>query len=205
MRGILFVDFQASGFAKATYLNVFVHWLWRLGDDPLTGASMDYGNRVAGGGAFFEDEEQWTAAVVDVVARAAEEVDRYRALVPDLASAARACVEKEEDRIADIVERDDSDRDQVSSSWGAWHAAVSSGLVGDTTSAEHYFGRLTQLPDDRDYFAPYRDLSRRWLRLVRADHGLFVDEVVETVNHQRSRLKLAPLGSSRPPVRSHSR
>ena len=111
---ILFVDLQASGFLKATYLNVLIHWLWRLGDDPLTGGSMDYGNRVAGAGA----------------------------------------------------------------------------------SVEHYFGRLTQLPDDRDYFAPYRDLSRRWLRLVRADHGLFVDEVVETVNHQRSRLKLEPVGAS---------
>ena len=193
---LLMVDFQASGFGKATYLNVFVHWLWRLGDDPLTGQSMDYGNRVAGSGAFFKDEGQWTAAVVDVVARAAEEVLRYRALVPDLAAAAAACVAKEEERIADVVRRDGSGRDHVSASWGAWHAAVASGMVGDTNTAEHYFERLIRLPDDREYFAPYRELSHRWRRLVREDHALFVEEVAEIVTVQRSRLKLSLLQPS---------
>jgi hypothetical protein len=187
---VLYVDFQPSGFAKATYLNVFLHWLWRLGEDRGTGLSMDLGNRVTGAGAFFEDEEQWTVAVEDVVARAIEEVHRYRALVPDVASAARACVRQEEARIADIMDRDGISRDEVSAGWPTWHAAVSSGLAGDVDAAEHYFSRIIRLADDRDFFVPYVERSREWLRLVRDDHPLFVGEVLEGVNLQRSRLKL---------------
>lgn len=190
---ILYVNFQPSGFGKATYLNVYIHWLWRLGADQLTGHSMDYGNRVPGAGDFFKDEEQWTAAVEKVVSRAVEEVHRYRALVPDLASAASECVRQEEVRIADIVDRDESNRDSVSSGWSTWHAAVSSGLVGDSDAAEHYFARITRLADDRDFFAPYRDRAHTWLPLVRRDHALFVDQVREGVNTQRSTLKLSTL------------
>lgn len=190
---VLYVDFQPSGFGKATYLNVFVHWLWRLGPDRLTGGSMDLGNRVPGAGAFFEDEEQWTGAVEDVVARAIEEVHRYRALVPDLGAAARACVRQEEARIADIMDRDGITRAEVSASWPGWHAAVSSGLAGDIDAAEHYFTRITRLADDRDFFAPYRERSCEWLELVRHDHPRFVAEVLDSVNLQRSRLKLPPL------------
>jgi hypothetical protein len=187
------VDFQPSGFAKATYLNVFVHWLWRLGADPLTGQSMDYGNRVPGAGAFFKDEQQWSAVVERVVSRAVEEAHRLRATVPDLAAAARVCVEEEELRIADIAGRDGIDRDQVVSGWGAWHAAVASGLVGQTDAAEHYFARITRFADDRAHFAPYRDRALRWQLLARQDHGLFVREVTEDVNAQRKRLKLPPV------------
>lgn len=196
---VLYVDFQPSGFAKATYLNVFLHWLWRLGDDPLTGHAMDLGNRVPGVGASFEDEDQWTVAVEEVVSRAVEEVHRYRALVPDLAAAARACVRQEEARIDDIVERDGCTRDQVSCGWDAWRAGVASGLAGDVDTAEHHFARITRLADDRGFFTPYRERSAEWLRLVRDDRPRFVGEVLENVNLQRSTLRLPALSAGAAP------
>src|SRR5688572_5869794 len=79
------VEFQPSGFVKASFLIVGICWLWSA--QPKDYLSFDLGYRIPGAGGSFESEEQWHAVVERLVQQAADEVLRYRALVPDLTAA----------------------------------------------------------------------------------------------------------------------
>lgn len=184
------VEFQPSGFGKASYLNVGICWLWSA--QPKDYLSFDFGNRVPGAGGFFESEEQWRGVVEHLVRQAADEVVRYRALVPDLAAAAHECVLHEEDRVADLREMNDTL--EAPAGWPTWHAAVASGLASDIERAVTYFAHAATagLGDGSrsQFWRPVRERATEWSRLVQRDHAAFVDEVRRHAVDQRRALKL---------------
>ena len=183
------VSFQPSGFGKATYLNVGICWLWSA--KPTLYTSYDLGYRIPGAGGSFESEQQWRGVAQEVARRAAAEVQRYRELVPDLAAAARECVQQEERRVADLRQREG--HRQVPAGWPTWHAAVASGLAGDIELAVHYFDHTAQPSEDdsRDYWRPVREQATSWSRLVQQDHPAFVEQVRQRTADQRRALRLA--------------
>ena len=183
------VEFQPSGFDKASYLNVGICWLWSA--EPKEYTSFDLGYRVPGAGGSFESEGHWRAVVEDLVRQAADQVSHYRELVPDLDAAARACVRQEEARVEDLRQRDAEK--QVPPGWPTWHAAVSSGLAADIDRAVHYFDHAARagISDSRDdLWRPVRELATTWSDLVREDHSAFVEQVRRHTANQRLALRL---------------
>ena len=185
------IEFQPSGFGRASYLNVGICWLWSA--QPTKYLSFDLGYRVPGAGASFESEEQWHAVVDHLVHQAADEVTRYRELVPDLAAAAHECVRHEEARVADL-RRGDGTRD-VPADWPTWHAAVACGLASDIDRAVHYFAHAaTAGRGDRaraELWRPVRERATAWSELVTRDHDAFVEQVRHHTADQRRALKLS--------------
>ncbi len=78
------VEFQASGFSKGSYLNVGCTWLWGVKDY----LSFDEGYRVEGFSAF-QDIGQFSSVADQLAHRAAGEVNRYRAMFPNVHAVAR--------------------------------------------------------------------------------------------------------------------
>lgn len=186
---LIVVEFQPSGFGRASYLNVGICWLWSA--EPKSHTSFDLGYRIPKAGGSFESEQQWRGVVEELVRRAAAEVQRCRELVPDLAAAARECVRTEEGRLANLRERD-GDR-QVSAGWPTWHAAVASGLAGDVERAVHYFDHAAQLGlsgSGEEFWRPAREQAVDWSHLVQHDHPAFAEQVRRGTANQRRALRL---------------
>ncbi len=184
------VEFQPSGFGKASYLNVGTCWLWRA--EPRSYTSFDLGYRIPGAGGSLESEPQWHGVVQELVRQAVAEVQRYRELLPDLAAAARECVQNEELRVADLRERDG--HLEVPAGWPTWDAAVASGLAGDIERAVHYFDHVAQIDPDGssdDLYLPVRERAVCWSQLVQQDHQAFVEQVGRRTEAQRRVLRLA--------------
>lgn len=179
------VEFQPSGFSKGSYLNVGICWLWRA--EPKSYVSYDLGYRIPGAGGSFESADQWGAVVGGLVRRAAEEVVRYRQLVPNLDAAARECLRLERERIEDL--RANQGR-EATASWGTWNAAVASGLAGDVGTAVRHFDAVAGSPAEHEYWLPVRDRAAAWSELVRRDQGAFMQDVRRQTEKQREALKL---------------
>lgn len=113
--------------------------------------SYDLGYRIPGAGGTFESADQWRAVVGGLVRRAAEEVVRYRRLVPSLDAAARECLRLERERIEHV--RANQGR-EATASWSTWNAAVASGLAGDVGTAVRYFDAVAQSPAEPEYWLP---------------------------------------------------
>jgi hypothetical protein len=118
------IEFQPSGWAKGSYLNVGANWLWY----PKSGWGFSHSEdiRVEDVGFIrFESIEQFQPLIANMAARAAREVlrlrEKYRSLAEIyvwlLPRAARNGIH-------------------------AYHAAVAAGLVGDTTTARRLLHRL---------------------------------------------------------------
>lgn len=185
------VEFQPSGFSKGSYLNVGVSWLWAA--EPRSYVSYDLGYRVPSAGGTFESADQWRAVVDGLVRLAAEEVVRYRQLVPNLEAAARECVRLERERVEHM--RTSQGR-QAPASWPTWHAAVASGLAGDVGTAVRYFDAVAQSAAEPEYWLPVRDRAAVWSDLVRRDHVAFIEVVRRQTEKQREALKLPAAFSS---------
>ena len=186
---LIVVEFQPSGFAKASYLNVGICWLWS--GRPKGYLSFDLGYRIPGAGGVFESEEQWRVVVDDLVRTAADAVIQYREMIPDFTAAARECARSEEGRVADLRERDGTHH--VPAGWPTWDAAVSSGLAGDVARAVHYFDHVSQ--DEKegptaDLWRPVQTLAAAWSELVQKDHPAFEREVRQRTADERRLLKL---------------
>jgi hypothetical protein len=185
---LVIVEFEPSGFSKGSGLNVGIFWLWTAETQPWVSYDLSY--PIPGvGGTFqsFQSVDQWRAVVGGLVRRAAEEVVRYRELVPDLDAAARECLRPERTRVRPF--RAKLGR-KAPVSWSTWHAAVASGLVGDVRSAVCCFDAVAQSPAEPDYWLPVRDRAAAWSDLIRRDHGAFLEDVRRQVEKQREALRL---------------
>ncbi len=118
------VEFQPSGFSRGSYLNVGAMWLWRPDDDPFLFYAV--GGRVAEFVAF-ESEEDFAPKARGLALRAAQEVERLRALFPDVARAAAYLV-AEVDKYPEEKNPEE-----------AFDAAIASGLVGAAERARSLF------------------------------------------------------------------
>jgi hypothetical protein len=118
------VEFQPSSFSRGSYLNVGAMWLWRPDDDPFLFYAV--GGRVAEFVAF-ESEKDFAPKARRLAVRAAQEVEKLRAVFPDVAGAA-----------AYLVTEVDKDPDEKNPE-EAFDAAVASGLADDAERARSLF------------------------------------------------------------------
>ena len=162
------VEFQPSGWAKGSYLNVGACWLWYEKDY----LSFDDGYRVE---QFtpFESEEQFADAMMVLAARAGDEVSTLRTRFASLADVA-----------AHLKAKD------FSSIWDNYHAAVAAVLTGDLA---HAVQRFAAIGADDHPVAWAVELRRRAADLERlsGDPACFLEAVSGIVERTRIRLKLA--------------
>jgi hypothetical protein len=119
--------------------------------------SFDHGRRFADVG----DEEQ-------MAHRAAEEVTALRAEFPSIAAIARVLVDRAGDR-----------------HWPLYHAAVASGLAGDSDTAARLFQRLLEKPVTREWEAELSSTSRALAQSL-GEPAAFRRAVTELINKMRA-------------------
>jgi hypothetical protein len=164
------VEFQPSQWSKGSYLNRGPHWLWGLGD----GLSFD--RPVAGERSFiaFDTPEAFTALAAEqarAAARTSAELDATFSSIK---------------QTADVLRRD-LERGRPGG-WPGFHAAVASGLSGDTDSARQL---LEETIDSSTTWRPdFLEALGELLRATR-DPDRFRGLIVQRVSFQRARLGLA--------------
>jgi hypothetical protein len=116
------IEFQPSGWAKGTYLNVGANWLWY----PKSNWGFSENARVEDIGFIrFESAGQFTPLIADMAARAAQEVLRQREKYKSLNEIHRQLL-----------------LGTIRNGVPVYHAAVAAGLIGDMESARQLFHRL---------------------------------------------------------------
>jgi hypothetical protein len=131
---IVVIEFQPSGFAQGSYLNVGAMWLWYLKDHW----TFDYGNRVEDFEPF-QSAAQFTPLAESLALQAAQEVRALREKFSSLSDVAAQL-------LARVVAHTDP-----SQWWPTYHAAVAAGVNGDITTAQQLFHRLENLPAAFDW------------------------------------------------------
>jgi hypothetical protein len=125
------VEFQPSGFAEGSYLNVAAHWLWS--DNGYIsfdlGGGAEGGSRVAGFEAF-ESDEQFEGTALRLAAVAAQEVCELTARLPSIAETANLLLSKEA-------------KSPARGSWSTYHAGVAAGLAGRAGEANAMLRSVT--------------------------------------------------------------
>ena len=115
---LIAVEFQPSGWPKGRYLNIFVTWLWTMS----RGYSIHYRpfDLIP-----FVDVDQFSPRIADMAQTAANEVVKVRKQFESFRNI--------HDYIIKHACRD---------GWPIYDAAISSGLIGDLTSARFFFERM---------------------------------------------------------------
>jgi hypothetical protein len=126
---LVVVEFQPSGWAKGTYLNVGACWLW----SPRDYIAFDEGYRVETFNRF-HTAEQFTQHSRRLAKRAADEVSRYRARFDSIKT------------VSDYY-----DKKAPEDIWGLFHASVAAGLSGRTVKAKKYLARLARQSVQSDW------------------------------------------------------
>jgi hypothetical protein len=129
---LIVVEFQPSGWSKGSYLNVAATWPWYAKGHW----SFDFFHPSHPHKKFFPfvDEQQFAPIAKELAATAAGQINRLR---QDFAS-----LEAIADCLVANVGRTDLD---------VYHAAVASGLVGDTETSRRLFHQLEQQPAAHDW------------------------------------------------------
>jgi hypothetical protein len=117
---VIQIEFQPSGWAKGSYLNVGAAWLWYV----RKGLPFNVGYRVEGFIAF-ENAEQFSPLVAQMATRAAQEVQALKTKFKTF-----------EDVLDYLVHHIAHD------GWPVYHAAVAMGLAGEITASKELFRRL---------------------------------------------------------------
>ena len=168
------IEFQPSGWAKGSYLNVGANWLWYPMSD--WGFSFSEDIRVEDAGFIkFENVEQFTPLIAAMAARAAHEVYRLREKYKSRADIHRHLLTR-----------------AVRNGLHGYHAAVAAGLVGDMATARQLFDRLES----------WETQGQDWTEAIKsrgAALGKFADDpvtfesaILAIIAEVRSRLHLLP-------------
>jgi hypothetical protein len=123
------VEFQPSGFAKGSFLNVGAMWLWYAKDSW----SFDVGHRVE---PFteFESVEQFKPVAEQLAGQAARKVREYREAFSSIHEVAKYLA-----------------GEASKSVWGGYNAAISAGLAGDLAKATRFFAGLADYPATHEW------------------------------------------------------
>jgi hypothetical protein len=161
------VEFQPSGFAKGSFLNVGVMWLWYAKDYW----SFDVGHRVE---PFteFESTQQFKPVAEQLADRAARKVCEYREAFPSVHEVAKYL-----------------SGEASKSVWAAYHAAVSAGVAADVASSTRFFAELGRYPATHAW---EKEVQARALALSKhlPDVPAFRAAVTQVVGHSRELHKL---------------
>jgi len=117
---VIQIEFQPSGWAKGSYLNVGAAWLWYA----RKGLPFNVGYRVEDFVAF-ENVEQFAPLIAQMAMRAAQEVQALKMKFKTF-----------EDVLDYLVHHITHD------GWPVYHAAVAMGLAGEITASKELFRRL---------------------------------------------------------------
>lgn len=172
------VEFQPSGFAKGSYLNVAAHWLWR---PPEYSLSFDYfhPDQTRPFIEFF-DAAQFTPLARDLAKQAARDSERLVQQFDSLSSIASALIKEE---LASPPDR--------AAGWSAFHAAVAAGLAGNILTSRRLFQQLIEQTVTHDWErrlqATCADLSKTLPKPC-----AFRDAVLTMVEQARSLNRLPP-------------
>lgn len=164
------VEFQPSGWSKGSYLNVAACFLWREGD------SLSFDDQIG--------NKPWYAA---------KEGESFADEAMKLALQARDRTLELRQRHADVAKTAVWMRDQEEglSNWGHFHAAIASGLCGDTAAARRHFAAAI-LPDDPTDWV--RALNQRCTDLTAIlEHQAFADTIWQVVKQRRRALGLSEI------------
>jgi hypothetical protein len=162
---VVVVEFQPSGFAKGSFLNVGAHFLWQNSGH----LSFDLGSRVE---EFvqFQSEEQFAPEADRLAAVAATEVGRLRALLPGIQG------------VTSAIPVDSSD-------WPAYHRAIALGLCGGMLEASQIFAGIAESAGPVPWEVERAALCLDLQRLLEKPTG-FRAAISELVKQQRQALRL---------------
>jgi hypothetical protein len=159
------VEFQPSAWSRGSYLNVGCMWLW-LAKDYI---SFDEGYRVE---SFvdFRGEEQFERAAAQFADRAAQEVNRYRKLFPNIAKVCEYFLGQE-----------------LANGWPCYHAAIACALANKLDVARAFFKRFAEPKDNNEFVANAQDDSKLLASLVGTHQfrELIADRVRQTREIQK--------------------
>lgn len=159
------VEFQPSGFAKGSYLNVGAHFLWRTSGH----LSFDLGYRVDGF-IQFESEAQFAPEADRFAAAAATEVARLRTQLRSV------------QEVASSMPLDDN-------GWPSYHRAIALGLLGNVLHASAMFARLGDPSDPTPWQAELATLCLELQRRLQSP-AEFRAVIVRIIKQQRTALRL---------------
>lgn len=167
---VILIEFQPSGWEKGSYLNLGAKWLWYRFGNQMAHDRYRFADFIR-----FESPEQFAPLMAGMAASAAREVLALRQKFRSLADINR--------HLQGRITQD---------GLPVFLAAVSSGLVGDSTTSRRLFARLSNwAPIDYDW---QRNLKSDAAQLagVLDEPDRFRAAVMNIVDERRHRLGLSP-------------
>ncbi len=172
------VEFQPSGFAKGSYLNVAAHWLWTPHDYISFDHMMDDVRTFIA----FEDADQFSPLTAQQAADAVVASERLRSAHPDLASLTDFLIER--DAYWTSQGRPDC--------WESYHAAICCGLTGRRSKTRSLLSATRErFAGWRPDFIPLVDE----LEAVAGESKAFKAFVHTRIDSNRARFGLSPLAT----------
>jgi len=162
------VEFQPSGFAKGSYLNVGASWLWHESEY----FSFDVGHRVQDFVKFI-DEDQFKAEARKLAGTAQREVLRLRTLFPTVSDAASYL--KKNGLALNL--------------WHMFDAGIAAGCIGDRAQSLLCFNRVLERDAKAEYEIRRRDTVRKLIEFL-PDTATFRAQIERSIQKTRSLRKL---------------
>ncbi len=165
---VAIVEFQPSGFAKGSYLNVGVCWLWHEKDY----FSFDVGGRVQEFAKFI-NEDQFKAEARKMTLAARQEVIRFRNLFPTVKGAAA------------YLKRNGLPKN----TWHMFDAGIAAGCIGDKSHSLLSFNRVLDTDAKAEFEIHRRDTVQKLIKLL-PETEAFRAQIEASIQNARSLLKL---------------
>ncbi|WP_157469532.1 hypothetical protein [Gemmata sp. SH-PL17] len=166
------MEFTPASSGRGSFLNVAAMWLWCEKDylsfdyKSSPGYDSQPNDFIA-----FENEEQFTPLAEKLALRAADEVRHYRSLFPSVHSAAQHLAAK-----------------SPMGFWDAFHAGVACGLAGDAVQANHFFAKVAETKEQRDWIQVAVALAQEHCRALE-DLAGFRHRIEASIRRARSQLQ----------------
>jgi hypothetical protein len=165
---VISIEFQPSGWAKGSYLNVGVKWLW----NEQAGITCHPGYRAADF-VPFQSNEQFKPRIEEMAGLAAKRVLELRTQFRSLRDVHRWLVAH-----------------ATREGWPIYEAAVAAALIGDYAGARQLFERIRRWPTDSyDWQIRLKSESARLERLL-STPGQFRSAILDLIEGQRALIGL---------------
>ncbi len=168
------VEFQSSSWSKGSYLNVGGMWLWHEQGGHLR---FDVGHRVSDAGFIeYATDEQFAPEARRLALLAGDEIQRVRTTLRDLASAVSWLRQNSAD----------------GQGWPGYNLGIALGLSGRHAEAARCLQRLSQEPDDPEWWQEAVTRAHQLADLLQRDPNDFSAQIQSAITSFRLALKLDP-------------